>query len=155
MMIEVLKSKLHCVKVTEANLNYMGSITIDEELIEGLITEKTVAIVPVHVYGNICNVEKIDEIAKKHNLKVIYDAAHAFGVKKDGKTYVSKNFSVSEFFANSKYSSNRVRLLTSLSGRLMSVGTSFLYSSLKVAIMCPIICAACTRISLSLCASSS
>ena len=49
--------------------------TIDEELIEGLITEKTVAIVPVHVYGNICNVEKIDEIAKKHNLKVIYDAA--------------------------------------------------------------------------------
>lgn len=55
--------------------------TIDENKIEDLITEKTVAIVPVHVYGHVCNVEAIDEIAKKYNLKVIYDAAHAFGVK--------------------------------------------------------------------------
>ena len=53
--------------------------TIDPDLIEGLITEKTSAIVPVHVYGNVCDVDKIDKIAKKHNLKVIYDAAHAFG----------------------------------------------------------------------------
>ena len=58
--------------------------TIDVDKIEELITEKTVAIVPVHVYGNICNVEKIDQIAKKHNLKVIYDAAHAFAVKYKG-----------------------------------------------------------------------
>lgn len=58
--------------------------TIDETKIEGLITDKTVAIVPVHVYGNICNVEEIDRIAKKHNLKVIYDAAHAFGEKYKG-----------------------------------------------------------------------
>ena len=56
--------------------------TIDVEKIESLITDKTCAIVPVHVYGNLCNVEKIEEIAKKHNLKVIYDAAHAFGEKK-------------------------------------------------------------------------
>lgn len=55
--------------------------TIDEEKIEDLITEHTVAIVPVHVYGNVCNVERIQEIADKYNLKVIYDAAHAFGVK--------------------------------------------------------------------------
>lgn len=55
--------------------------TIDESKIEGLITEKTVAIVPVHVYGNVCNVEEIQRIADKYNLKVIYDAAHAFGVK--------------------------------------------------------------------------
>ena len=55
--------------------------TIDVDKIEALITDKTVAIVPVHVYGNICDVERIDEIAKKHNLKVIYDAAHAFSVK--------------------------------------------------------------------------
>ncbi|MCI8482532.1 MAG: DegT/DnrJ/EryC1/StrS family aminotransferase [Clostridia bacterium] len=55
--------------------------TIDVNKIEDLITEKTVAIVPVHVYGNICNVEKIEDIAKKYNLKVIYDAAHVFGVK--------------------------------------------------------------------------
>lgn len=53
--------------------------TIDETKIESLITEKTVAILPVHVYGNICNVEAIQRIADKYNLKVIYDAAHAFG----------------------------------------------------------------------------
>lgn len=55
--------------------------TIDETKIEELITERTVAIVPVHVYGNICNVEEIQRIANKYNLKVIYDAAHAFGEK--------------------------------------------------------------------------
>lgn len=59
--------------------------TIDETKIEDLITEKTVAILPVHVYGNICNIEAIEEIAKKHNLKVIYDAAHAFGITYKGK----------------------------------------------------------------------
>ena len=58
--------------------------TIDENKIEELITPKTVAIVPVHVYGNLCNVDVIQEIADKYNLKVIYDAAHAFGVKRDG-----------------------------------------------------------------------
>jgi len=55
--------------------------TIDESKIEELITPKTVAILPVHVYGNVCNVEEIQRIANKYNLKVIYDAAHAFGVK--------------------------------------------------------------------------
>ena len=59
--------------------------TIDEDKIEALITEKTVAILGVHVYGNICNVEAIDRIAKKHGLKVIYDAAHAFGVTYCGR----------------------------------------------------------------------
>ena len=58
--------------------------TIDVTKIEALITDKTVAIVPVHVYGKVCNVEEIDRIAKKHNLKVIYDAAHAFGVTYNG-----------------------------------------------------------------------
>ena len=59
--------------------------TIDTTKLEALITEKTSAIIPVHVYGNICNVEEIERIAKKHNLKVIYDAAHAFGVKFKGR----------------------------------------------------------------------
>lgn len=54
--------------------------TIDVTKIESLITDRTVAIVPVHVYGNLCNVEEIDRIAKKNGLKVIYDAAHAFAV---------------------------------------------------------------------------
>jgi dTDP-4-amino-4,6-dideoxygalactose transaminase len=54
--------------------------TIDIKKLERLITEKTSAILPVHVYGNICDVYEIDRIAQKYNLKVIYDAAHAFGV---------------------------------------------------------------------------
>ena len=53
--------------------------TIDTEKIESLITDKTCAIMPVHVYGNVCNIEEIDRIAKKYGLKVIYDAAHTFG----------------------------------------------------------------------------
>lgn len=59
--------------------------TIDEDKIEELITDKTVAIVPVHVYGQICNVEQIQFIAEKYNLKVIYDASHAFGEKYKGE----------------------------------------------------------------------
>lgn len=58
--------------------------TIDVSKIEDLITDRTVAIVPVHVYGNLCDVETIDKIAKKYGLKVIYDAAHAFAVKYKG-----------------------------------------------------------------------
>ena len=58
--------------------------TIDVTKIENLITEKTSAIIPVHVYGNICDVEKIEDIAKRHRLKVIYDAAHCFGVTYKG-----------------------------------------------------------------------
>ena len=59
--------------------------TIDSSKIEELITDKTCAIVPVHVYGTPCDVVRIEKIAKKHNLKVIYDAAHAFGVEIDGR----------------------------------------------------------------------
>ena len=55
-------------------------LTIDETKIESAITSKTTAILATHVFGNACNIEAIDIIAKKHNLKVIYDAAHCFGV---------------------------------------------------------------------------
>ncbi|MCQ2336021.1 MAG: DegT/DnrJ/EryC1/StrS family aminotransferase [Paludibacteraceae bacterium] len=54
---------------------------IDPDKIEAAITPRTTAIMPVHVYGNPCDVERIDALAKKYNLKVIYDAAHAFGVR--------------------------------------------------------------------------
>lgn len=60
--------------------------TIDAAKIESLITEKTVAILPVHVYGNVCDVDTIGQIADRYNLKVIYDAAHAFGVKYRGQS---------------------------------------------------------------------
>lgn len=61
-------------------------LTIDETLIEAAITEKTTCILATHVFGNPCAIEEIDRIAKKHNLKVIYDAAHCFGVKYKGKS---------------------------------------------------------------------
>lgn len=62
------------------------SLNIDANKIEAAITENTSAILATHVYGNPCDVEKIEQIAKKHNLKVIYDGAHAFGVKINGKS---------------------------------------------------------------------
>ena len=58
-----------------------NSLNIDPAKIEAAITDKTSAILATHVYGNPCDVEAIESIAKKHNLKVIYDAAHAFGVE--------------------------------------------------------------------------
>jgi len=67
----------------------LDNYTIDETKIEELITEKTVAILPVHVYGNLCDVEAIEQIADKHNLKVIYDAAHAFGETLNGNGIAS------------------------------------------------------------------
>jgi dTDP-4-amino-4,6-dideoxygalactose transaminase len=61
-------------------------LTIDETKIEQAITSRTTCILATHVFGNPCNVDVIDAIAKKHNLKVIYDAAHCFGVEYDNKS---------------------------------------------------------------------
>lgn len=83
--------------------------TLDPEKIEELITEKTVAIIPVHVYGNLCDVEKIDVIAQKHNLKVIYDAAHAFGV-----TY--KGIGVGNFGDASMFSFHATKVFNTIEG---------------------------------------
>ncbi|MFA7447401.1 MAG: DegT/DnrJ/EryC1/StrS family aminotransferase [Weeksellaceae bacterium] len=63
-----------------------NTLNIDASKIEAAITAKTTAILATHVYGNPCDVETIEQIAKKHNLKVIYDGAHAFGVKVNGKS---------------------------------------------------------------------
>ncbi len=77
---------------------------LDPDKIEDLITENTTAIVPVHVYGNPAEVEKIDMIAKKHNLKVIYDAAHAFGVEKNGESILNfGDLSVLSFHATKTF----------------------------------------------------
>lgn len=64
-------------------------LTIDETRIEAAITPRTSAILATHVYGNPCNVEVIKEIAERHDLKVIYDAAHCFGVKYKGKSILN------------------------------------------------------------------
>ena len=65
------------------------TLNIDSKNIENRITKTTSAIVPVHVFGNACEVEQIDAIAKKNNLKVIYDAAHAFNVKYKGESILN------------------------------------------------------------------
>lgn len=83
--------------------------TIDSEKIESLITDNTVAIVPVHVYGNICAVEEIDRVAQKYGLKVIYDAAHAFGVK-------YKGISVAGFGDASMFSFHATKVYNSIEG---------------------------------------
>lgn len=65
------------------------SFNMNPENIESKITSKTTAILPIHVYSNPCEIEKIQQIADKHNLRVIYDAAHAFGVKYNGNSIFS------------------------------------------------------------------
>ncbi len=85
------------------------TLNIDPDLIEDQITDKTVAIMPVHVFGNPCEVEKISEIAKKYNLKVIYDAAHAIG-----STY--KNESLLHFGDISATSLHATKLLNTGEG---------------------------------------
>lgn len=78
---------------------------IDPTKIEAAITEKTTAIMPVHVYGNPADTDAIQKIADKHDLKVIYDAAHAFGVKKNGGSILNVgDLSVLSFHATKIYS---------------------------------------------------
>jgi len=77
---------------------------LDPDKIEAAITSKTTAIMPVHVYGNPCNTEAIRLIAEKYGLKVIYDAAHAFGVEKDGKNILTEgDISTLSFHATKTY----------------------------------------------------
>ena len=83
--------------------------TIDPAKIEALITPNTVAILPVHVYGRLCDVEAIEKITKKHHLKVIYDAAHAFGV-----TY--KGIGVGNFGDASIFSFHATKVFNSIEG---------------------------------------
>ncbi|MFQ9386204.1 MAG: DegT/DnrJ/EryC1/StrS family aminotransferase [Coprococcus phoceensis] len=80
--------------------------TMDVNQLERLITDKTSAIIPVHVYGNVCNVEEIRRIAKRYGLKVIYDAAHTFGVKyKDKGIGLYGDASMFSFHATKVYNS--------------------------------------------------
>lgn len=77
---------------------------LDHERIERAITDKTCAILPVHVYGNPCDTIAIKKIADKYNLKIIYDAAHAFNVKRDGKSILTEgDLSTLSFHATKTY----------------------------------------------------
>lgn len=83
--------------------------TIDTSKIEALITDNTCAIVPVHVYGNVCNIEEIEHIAERYELKVIYDAAHTFGVRYKGK-------GIGEFGDISCFSFHATKVFNSIEG---------------------------------------
>lgn len=101
----------------------LSDYTIDEDKIEELITEKTVAILPVHVYGNICNVKKIQEIADKHNLKVIYDAAHAFGEK-------INNIGIGNFGDASIFSFHATKVYNTIEGGAVTFRDENMYKKL-------------------------
>ena len=83
--------------------------TMDVSKIESLITDQTSAIIPVHVYGSVCDVEGIEKIAKKYNLKVIYDAAHTFGVEFNGK-------GIGEFGDASMFSFHATKVFNTIEG---------------------------------------
>lgn len=83
--------------------------TIDCDKLESLITEKTSAIVPVHVYGNICEIERIQSIAGHYGLKVVYDGAHAFG-----ETYKNKN--IAQYGNMTMFSFHATKVLNTVEG---------------------------------------
>ncbi|MCL1671852.1 DegT/DnrJ/EryC1/StrS family aminotransferase [Elizabethkingia ursingii] len=100
------------------------SLNIDPEKIEAAITEKTSAILATHVYGNPCDVIAIEKIAKKYNLKIIYDAAHAFGVKVNEK-------SIFEYGDISTCSLHATKLYHSIEGGLLITNNSKLLKKLS------------------------
>lgn len=100
------------------------SLNLDATKIEAAITPKTSAILATHVYGNPCDVKAIEQIARKHKLKVIYDAAHAFGVEVHGK-------SIFEYGDISTCSLHATKLYHSIEGGLVITKDKKLYQKLK------------------------
>ena len=98
--------------------------TINPELIEAAITEKTVAIVATHVYGFMCDVEAIDKIAKKHGLKVVYDAAHAFGVTLNGE-------SAANFGDAAMFSTHATKVFHTIEGGLVAYKDAELFKAMQ------------------------
>jgi len=124
------------------------TFNIDPTRIEEKITDETVAILPVHVYGRVCEVDKIQSIAEEHNLRLIYDAAHAFGVNHNGKSvfsygecsitsfHATKVFNTAEggaIFTNDDELAYRIRLLRNFGyedGKVVDVGINAKMSEL-------------------------
>ncbi len=99
--------------------------TIDVNKIEELITDKTSAIIPVHVYGNVCDVYEIEKIAKKHNLKVIYDAAHTFGVHVGDK-------GIASFGDASMFSFHATKVFNTIEGGCVTYNDDTLTEKLQI-----------------------
>ncbi len=98
--------------------------TLDDTKLEKLITKKTCAVLPIHVYGNVCNIEAIQCIADKYSLKVIYDAAHAFGVKYKGN-------SIANFGDASMFSFHATKVFNTIEGGAVCYCNDALTSMLK------------------------
>lgn len=98
--------------------------TINPELIEAAITDRTVAIVATHVYGFLCDVKAIDEIAKKHNLRVVYDAAHAFGVTLNG-------VSAANFGDAAMFSTHATKVFHTIEGGLVAYKDAKLFDAMQ------------------------
>jgi dTDP-4-amino-4,6-dideoxygalactose transaminase len=91
----------------------LTDFTIDETKVEALINKNTVAIMPVHVLGQVCNVKALADIAQKHQLKLIYDAAHVFGVEVDG-------VGIGNFGDASIFSMNATKVFHTIEGGLIT-----------------------------------
>lgn len=102
----------------------LDDYTIDPESVASLIDEDVCAIVPVHVYGNLCDVEAIQQIADAHNIKVIYDAAHAFGVRKGG-------LSAAAFGDVSMFSFHATKVFNTIEGGAATFADNDLYETLN------------------------
>lgn len=98
--------------------------TIDPESVKRLVTPRTCAIVPVHVYGNLCDVDSIQQIADKHGLRVVYDAAHAFGVRRNG-------VSAAAFGDASMFSFHATKVFNTIEGGAVCFRDSSLYPALN------------------------
>ena len=101
-----------------------NNFNMDPDKIEGVITDKTSAIMPVHVFGNACHIEKIDKIAKKNQLKVIYDGSHIFGVN-------FKDRSLLGYGDISTISFNAVKLFHTAEGGALVIQDDALYEEAK------------------------
>lgn len=101
------------------------TLTIDVNKIENLITEHTTAILAVHVFGNPCDVEKIQQIADKYGLKVIYDGAHVFGTKIKGRP-------ISSFGDMTMFSFHATKLFNTIEGGALAFGNGELSQKLDL-----------------------
>lgn len=100
-----------------------SDLTINPDLIEGIITERTCAVVATHVYGFPCDVEAIGGIAKRHGLKVVYDAAHAFGVKLNGK-------GIGAYGDAAMFSTHATKVFHTIEGGILSYRNARLFEKL-------------------------
>lgn len=107
-----------------------SDLTLDPKAVEAAITSRTCAIVPVHVYGNLCDVDAIQGIADRHGLKVVYDAAHAFGVERANPTTGAKETAAS-FGDASMFSFHATKVFNTIEGGCVCFKEPSLYDVLN------------------------